>query len=160
MLDLQIYQADLTNAEHCDAIVRLINEYAHDPLEVRQSLPNDVLARMTDGLREHPTLVFLAQREGAIIGVAVCLSGYTTFAARPALNIHDLAVTAAQRGRGAGTALLAAVERHARQIGCARITLEVRAANHAARRLYQRNGFDGAQHTADDGATLFCVKQL
>jgi ribosomal-protein-alanine N-acetyltransferase len=45
------------------------------------------------------------------------------------------------RGRGIGTALLHHVLAEARQLGARRATLEVRASNEAARRLYERLGF-------------------
>jgi len=71
----------------------------------------------------------------------VCVEGFSTFAGRPLVNVHDLVVDAAHRGRGIGTALLAEVERRARARGACRITLEVNAANEAAQRLYRRLGF-------------------
>jgi ribosomal-protein-alanine N-acetyltransferase len=46
------------------------------------------------------------------------------------------------RRRGIGQQLLLAVADLARQIGARRLTLEVRASNQAAQRLYERFGFD------------------
>lgn len=43
--------------------------------------------------------------------------------------------------RGIGSALLSALIQHARAVGCARIFLEVRESNHAARALYEKFGF-------------------
>ena len=161
MSDLNIFQADLENNGHCEAIRRLLNEYALEPLEGGTGLAPEVLSELIPGLREQSSvLVLLASLEVDIVGIAVCLWGFSTFAARPALNIHDLAVSGACRGRGIGTALIAEVERRAREKGCSRVTLEVRAENSSARTLYARCGFEGAAHEVPAGVTLFCAKYL
>jgi [ribosomal protein S18]-alanine N-acetyltransferase len=57
------------------------------------------------------------------------------------LHINNLAVAPAYRGVGVGTALLRAVLQRGDELGARRATLEVRRANEAARRLYERLGF-------------------
>jgi ribosomal-protein-alanine N-acetyltransferase len=57
------------------------------------------------------------------------------------IHINNLAVRPALRGRGIGTALLHHVLAEARTLGARRATLEVRASNDGARRLYERLGF-------------------
>jgi ribosomal-protein-alanine N-acetyltransferase len=57
------------------------------------------------------------------------------------IHINNVAVRPQFRGRGIGTALLHRVLAEARQLGAKRATLEVRASNEAARRLYERLGF-------------------
>jgi len=57
------------------------------------------------------------------------------------IHINNLAVRPQFRGRGIGTALLHHVLTEARRLGARRATLEVRASNGAARRLYERLGF-------------------
>lgn len=161
MSDLNIFQAEFENNEHCDAIRRLLNEYALEPLEGGTGLAPEVLSELIPHLREQSSvLVLLARLEADIVGIAVCLWGFSTFAARPALNIHDLAVSGTCRGQGIGTALIDEVERRAREKDCARITLEVRAENGAARNLYARYGFEGATYEVPTGVTLFCSKYL
>jgi ribosomal protein S18 acetylase RimI-like enzyme len=73
--------------------------------------------------------------------LAVCFFGFSTFQARPLLNIHDLAVVPEYRGRGVGRALLEAAEARAAERGCCKLTLEVQDANPRARQLYERYGF-------------------
>ena len=75
------------------------------------------------------------------VGVAVCFWGFSTFAGLPLINIHDLAVTARHRRKGAGRALMEDVLRRAREAGCAKVTLEVRDDNEPAKRLYKRLDF-------------------
>ena len=57
------------------------------------------------------------------------------------IHINNVAVRPAHRGHGLGTALLGHVMAEARRLGAKRATLEVRASNVEARRLYERLGF-------------------
>jgi ribosomal-protein-alanine N-acetyltransferase len=57
------------------------------------------------------------------------------------IHINNLAVRPELRGRGIGTALLHHVIAEAATLGARRATLEVRASNEGARRLYERLGF-------------------
>ncbi|MEO8466498.1 MAG: GNAT family N-acetyltransferase [Gammaproteobacteria bacterium] len=98
--------------------------------------------------------MLLAFVDDAAIGIAVCFVGFSTFRARPLLNVHDLAVLPQYRGKGAGRALLQAAEDHARHNGCCRLTLEVLESNSAARVLYRRFGF------GDSTVSRFLVKPL
>ena len=106
------------------------------------SLPADVQARLCDELARRPTAVsFIAWLGDDAVGLANCFEGYSTFKARPLLNLHDLVVVAAHRGHGIDQALLAACEAHARQQGCCKLTLEVLSGNQRALRSYQHAGF-------------------
>jgi [ribosomal protein S18]-alanine N-acetyltransferase len=57
------------------------------------------------------------------------------------IHINNVAMRPKFRGRGIGTALLDHVLAEARTLGARRATLEVRASNDGARRLYDRLGF-------------------
>ena len=57
------------------------------------------------------------------------------------IHINNVAVLPKFRSVGIGTALLRHVLTEARQLGARRATLEVRASNESARRLYERLGF-------------------
>jgi ribosomal-protein-alanine N-acetyltransferase len=57
------------------------------------------------------------------------------------IHINNLAVRPAYRGQGIGTALMDRVLAEARHLGARRATLEVRASNLPARRMYERLGF-------------------
>ncbi len=57
------------------------------------------------------------------------------------IHINNVALRPAFRARGLGTALLTHVLAEARRLGARRATLEVRASNIGAQRLYQRLGF-------------------
>ena len=57
------------------------------------------------------------------------------------IHINNVAMRPRFRGQGIGTALLHHVLDEATRLGARRATLEVRASNEGARRLYQRLGF-------------------
>ena len=158
---VQIIEADLTRPAHRRAVGDLINAYAMDPMGDGKALPKAVRRRLVPALRRFPTtLIFLAYAGGEAVGIAVCFRGFSTFCARPLINIHDLAVLPAHRGRGIGRRLLAAVVRKARATGCCRVTLEVQENNRRARRVYEAAGFAQAHYQAAAGGSLFYMKKL
>ncbi len=106
-------------------------------------------------------LLALDGASGEALGVATCFRGWSTFAARPLLNVHDLAVLPAHRRRGVARALLAAVEEAARREGAAKVTLEVRPDNAPAQALYRACGFTfQARAAACCVCVLTCVVRL
>jgi len=137
----EIIRVDLNNAQHANALVHLLNQYARDPMGGGAPLPAEVLENLIPRLKQvRQFRGILAQVEGQYVGLANCFLGFSTFKARPLINIHDLAVAPASRGQGVGSALLKAVDQLAREEACAFVTLEVRADNRA-RQLYLRHGF-------------------
>jgi GNAT superfamily N-acetyltransferase len=157
---VEVVVADLARADHQAAVVALVDAYSRDPMGEGKPLDPEVREALIPGLRQHPTtVIFLAYVGAQPVGIAACFLGFSTFKARPLLNIHDLGVLPAQRGRGVGAALLAAVERRARQLGCCKLTLEVFQHNRA-RHLYSRAGFVQAQYQEAAGPALFMSKGL
>lgn len=102
----------------------MIDVYARDPMGETKPLDPDVRARLIPGLQNHPTtVVFLAFHGDQAVGAAVCFIGFSTFAAKPLINIHDFVVLSALRGKGVGRSLLEAIEGKARELGCCKLTL-------------------------------------
>ncbi|MBI1335455.1 MAG: GNAT family N-acetyltransferase [Phycisphaera sp.] len=144
----EVRRADLFDETDCAAVVALVNTYSLDPLGAGQPLSEEARGRLIPALREAPSCVcFIARRQGADIGLVVCFRFATTFNARPALNIHDVIVHPDHRGVGVGRAMLDTVERYAREeLGCAKLSLEVRTDNAVARGLYASLGFSAGEH--------------
>ncbi|MDR2129042.1 MAG: GNAT family N-acetyltransferase [Burkholderiaceae bacterium] len=139
---LRVRRVDFGNARDRAAVLALLDGYARDPMGGQQALAADAQARLCDDLARWPTAVsFLAWMGDEAVGLCNCFLGYSTFQARPLLNIHDIAVTPAWRRQGVAQALLAAAQHHARQQGCCKITLEVLSNNLPAQRSYRRFGF-------------------
>lgn len=139
---IKVVGANLDDPAHAGAVVEVLDTYASDPVGGGKPLSPDVRERLVPALREWPqAFVVLAFDRSKPVGVAICFYGFSTFKARPLLNIHDLAVTPAYRGRGIGRSLLAFVEERAREDGCCKLTLEVQDSNALARGLYRSFGF-------------------
>ena len=161
VMAISLVTADLADPGHRDAVRDMIDAYARDPHGAGHGLPADVLERLVPGLAQHPTtVVFLAFDGSTPAGVAVCFRGFSTFTARPLLNVHDLAVHPAYRRRGVGRALLEHAASHARGLGCVKLTLEVREENEAARALYRACGFGDADIGSGALRTLFLERRL
>lgn len=158
---LQIVEADYRDAAHRQAIPHLLNVYAKDLLGFRKPLEEAVLQRLVAGLEAFPTaIVLLAKIGDTYVGMAICFLGFSTFNARPLINIHDFMVLEEYRLRGIGKALLEAVERIAGERGCCKITLEVQMKNEAARRIYQSFGFKASFLDPEAGEQLSLTKAL
>ncbi len=144
MLSIAVREADLADPADQRAVVDLVDEYAREPLHGGVALPASVRRELGAALGRHPTrVVLLGFREGRAVGVAVCFVGFSTWSARPLLNLHDLAVTHSMRGHGIGRQRLQAVEERALSLGCCKLTLEVRGDNRVAQGLYRSFGFRG-----------------
>jgi GNAT superfamily N-acetyltransferase len=158
---LKIIEADLGIKSHQEDVLAMTAVYARDPMGNGASLPPEVMERLIPGLQRHPTtVVFLAYAGESAVGIATCFVGFSTFHARPLINVHDIAVVPDQRGRGVGKQLLAAVEDKARRLGCCKLTLEVGENNARARRAYEASGFAQAYYGETTGGLLFYTKPL
>jgi ribosomal protein S18 acetylase RimI-like enzyme len=158
---IEIREADFDDASHCRGLLDVLDSYAAEPNGGGVPLSSEVRERLIPALRELPSaLVLLAFSGGALVGIASCFFGFSTFHARPLLNVHDLAVLPAHRGHGIGRALLAAVEERAIARGCCKLTLEVLEHNHRARALYHARGFRDFELAGKTYPTLFLSKSL
>ena len=82
----------------------------------------------------------ICERDGAAVGFALYFFTFSTFLARPTLYLEDLFVLPAERGRGAGRALLAELARIAVRKGCGRMEWAVLDWNTPSIGFYERLG--------------------
>lgn len=156
-----IIEADLGRSDHASDALDLIRGYARDPFGQGRDLELPVRDVLIERLRDHPgALVVLGYLSGRPVGIAVCFTGFSTFAARPLINIHDVYVDPAARGQGVAGRLLEAVESRARAMGCCKLTLEVQERNVRARSTYERFGFAEGVYEPGAGRVLFRWKPL
>ena len=94
------------------------------------------------------------------VGLVNCVEGFSTFACRPLVNIHDVVVSASHRGQRIGEQLLGLVEQLARERGACKLTLEILSENTPAMKLYRRIGFDNYQLEPTMGQAQFMQKWL
>ena len=159
-LALTIDLADYADPRDADDVVALLDAYARDPMGGGEPLADDVKARLPGDLAANRHAFSLLARMGEkAVGLANCFMGYSTFAAAPLVNIHDLVVLSGHRGAGVGKALMAAVEAEALKRGACKVTLEVLSGN-PARNLYAAQGYGDYQLDPATGHALFWQKRL
>lgn len=157
---LTIALADYSDARDAADVVALLDAYARDPMGGGSPLADDVKARLAGDLTANPhAFSLLARLDGRAVGLANCFMGYSTFAAAPLVNIHDLAVLPSYRDKGIGRALMTAVETEALKRGACKVTLEVLSGN-PAKRLYAALGYGDYQLDPATGHALFWQKRL
>mgnify|MGYP002682566391 FL=1 len=146
---------------HASAIVFLLNEYAKDPMGGGESLSAftqaNLVAEMAKRSTCHAAIAFV---DGKPAGLINCIEGFSTFACKPLLNIHDVVVLAEFRGQGISSLLLNKAEEIATGLGCCKLTLEVLEGNRIAQAVYIANGFAGYQLDPEMGRALFWQKKL
>ena len=99
--NITIVDADLSRAEHQHALLTMLEAYMLDPMEGGVPLSAQVKRDLVPGLRAHPACyVLLAYQAGAPVGFAICFLGFSTFMARPLINIHDIFVERLSAGSG------------------------------------------------------------
>jgi ribosomal protein S18 acetylase RimI-like enzyme len=125
-----------------EALVALLSAYIADEMGGGLPLTPQEQRRLTDGLSQHPTAIVLLAKTGSVFsGMLVAFENFSTFSAKPMVNIHDLIVLKPFRGKGIGRLLMNALTKKAEEKGCGRITLEVRKDNAVAQNLYRDLGF-------------------
>ena len=161
MATFRVVEADLEQAGDAQVVLDLVDDYSQDPFGDGRPLLPETRRTLIDGLRSHPTtIILIAYVEDRPAGIAVCFRGFSTFAAKPLLNIHDFSVRPGFRGQRVGQRLMEAVEHKARELGCCKLTLEVLESNTRARRVYAGAGFAGEPVGGLPGSTLFLSKRL
>ena len=153
--------ADYTDPKDAAWVVELLDIYARDPMGGGAPLADDVRVNLINRLQEQPSVFsLLAFSDDMAIGLMNCVWGFSTFAASPLMNIHDLIVSPEARGKGVGKALFAQVEKIARDKGACKITLEVLSGNHPAKALYASLGYGDYVLDPEQGAALFWQKKM
>jgi ribosomal protein S18 acetylase RimI-like enzyme len=159
MITLQ--DVDFTNPGHAAAVILLLNEYALDPMGGGQALSDSVREQLPRRLQQRDdAVVILAFAGDEAVGLTIAFEGFSTFAARPLLNIHDIIVTHHYRGRGIAQQMLQRMEHIAVQRDCCKLTLEVLAGNVVAQSAYRKFGFMPYQLDERLGIAQFWQKTL
>ena len=154
-------RADYANPAHAAALVLLLDAYASDPAGGGQGLSAFAKASLVASLAARPQAYSVLAFDGEQpVGLVNCIEGFSTFACKPLVNVHDVAVLASHRGRGIAEQMLAQAEQIARERGAVKLTLEVLSGNQPAMRLYQRIGFAGYQLDPAMGSAQFLQKWL
>ncbi|QEI08057.1 GNAT family N-acetyltransferase [Pigmentiphaga aceris] len=160
-MNISVLQADYLDPIHARAIEFLLGAYAQDPMGGGEALPAAVLGRLVGELSKRPhAFSVLAFVDDQPAGLVNCFEGFSTFACRPLVNVHDVVVLDSYRGLGLSQRLLDCVETMAVARGCCKLTLEVLEGNRTAQNAYEKFGFAPYSLDPAAGRALFWHKKL
>lgn len=158
---IAIVPVDLHDSAHAAALLSLLDHYAEEPTGGGTPISAQVRAELIEELKRESHYFGLLAFDGErAVGLANCFFGFSTFAARPLLNIHDLVVHADARRQGIARRLLDAAADAARARRCCKLTLEVLSENQPALAAYAAAGFERFMLDPRSGHALFLQKKL
>ena len=140
-------------------LVDALNQYAKDPMGGGKALSEYAQKNLPQTLATIPHAVSILMFVGdEVAGLANCFEGFSTFACKKLLNIHDFVVLPQFRGQQLSQKLLTAVEEEAKKRDCCKLTLEVLQGNEVAKKAYQKFGFESYELDSETGHALFLAK--
>jgi len=152
MLPISVRTVDYTNPREAAALVDLMDGYARDVAGGGKPLEAEVKQGLVQALRQRQPQAFsvMAWMEeegqpsslnaGVAVGLVNCFEGFSTFACKPLVNVHDVVVAPVWRGHRIAQRMLQKVETLARERCACKLTLEVLSGNRAAIQAYEREG--------------------
>jgi ribosomal protein S18 acetylase RimI-like enzyme len=145
--NVSYFFCDYSDAYHRSKLIALINHYIADPMGGGGApLTADEQGNLLLGLSSHPSsFVLFIGIAKEIVGMVTCFINFSTFKAKPYLNIHDIIVQEEYRGKGLGRKLLEKCIEISRNSGYCKITLEVRDDNINAQYLYKSLDFKDSE---------------
>lgn len=153
--------ADLNNEQQAADFMLVLSGYARDPMGGGEELSDYTKSNLVEALKKQSTnFIVLCYVDDKIAGLSNCFYGFSSFKAKPLINIHDFAILPEFRGQGLSKHLLDKVAEIARDKGCCKITLEVLENNHRAKKVYQAFGFEGYELNPEMGKAIFWQKHL
>jgi ribosomal protein S18 acetylase RimI-like enzyme len=160
-MSIQIIRADLDNSHHAKALISLLEAYAQGPMAGSVGLTEFTKKNLIAELNKRPYIVvLLAMEKEQVVGFLNAIEGFSTFACRPLMNIHDVFVLPKYRGQGIATQLFQSIENHAQSKGCCKMTLEVLEENTIAQSAYRNFGYQPSNLDLRLGNTFFWEKKL
>lgn len=158
---LNILRADYSLPAHAEALLELLDHYARDPAGGGAPLSDFARTHLVSALAARPFMFsVLAFDADQPVGLINAIEGFSTFACKPLINIHDVIVSNSHREQGIAKAMFAEIEAIAHVRGACKLTLEVLHGNTSARRLYEKLGFDDYRLDPALGEARFMQKWL
>ncbi|PJI98080.1 acetyltransferase (GNAT) family protein [Acidovorax sp. 69] len=151
------------------ALVELLDGYAQDMAGGGEPLAVGVKQGLAQALHQRPqafSVMAWAQDQPSArgaeipVGLINCFEGFSTFACKPLVNVHDVVVVPAWRGQRIAQRMLQEVAVMARSRGACKLTLEVLSGNLSAIRSYEREGFAAYMLDPQMGSAQFFQKYL
>ena len=158
---IDIRLANYADPDDAAAVVTLLDAYARDPAGGGTAIAPELLARLPAELARRPQAYSVLAFDGdAPVGLVNCIEGFSTFACRPLVNVHDVVVLASHRGQRLAQRMFGRVEQEGRVRGACKLTLEVLSGNASALRAYEREGFAAFALDPAFGSARFLQKKL
>jgi GNAT superfamily N-acetyltransferase len=160
-VSIETLVANYRDAAQAAAVVDLLDSYASDPAGGGTPLDAAVREQLPAALAARPQAFSVLAFDGDMpVGLINCIEGFSTFACRPLVNVHDVVVLPSHRGQRVAQKMFAEVEQEARRRGACKLTLEVLSGNAPALRTYEREGFISYQLDPAFGHAVFLQKKL
>lgn len=158
---LEIVRVRYDDPAHAAALLTLLDLYARDPAGGGTPLSAFARDNLISALAARPFVFSVLAFDGASpVGLVNAIEGFSTFACRPLVNVHDVVVVPSHRGCGIAARMFSEVEAIAAERDACKLTLEVLDGNASARALYQRLGFTAYQLDPAMGHAQFLHKWL
>ena len=158
---IEVVRVRYDDPAHAAALVELMDTYARDPAGGGQALSDFARGHLVGALAARPFIFSVLAFDGDTpVGLINAIEGFSTFACRPLVNVHDVVVAPSHRKRGIAARMFDQVEVLARERGACKLTLEVLQSNTSARSVYQRLGFTDYQLDPAMGHAQFLQKWL
>jgi GNAT superfamily N-acetyltransferase len=160
-MTIKILIADYQNTQHCDDLLNCLNAYALDPMGGGEALSDYTQQHLINALlKQNNVFSVLCYVNDEIAGLVNCVEGFSTFNARPLVNIHDVIVLKKFRGQKLTAEMFAKVESIAKEKNACKLTLEALEGNIIARNAYSKLGFAGYELDPEMGKAEFWQKKI
>ncbi len=160
-MTVKIVQVDYQNPQHAKHMIELLDCYATDPMGGGVALSDYTAQNLVPELaKRQDAFSLIAYVDGQPAGLTNCFEGFSTFACRPLVNIHDVVVASEYRRMGISRKMFDRVEQIAKEKSYCKMTLEVLEGNSIAQSAYEKYGFKQYQLDDNNGAAMFWEKKL
>ncbi len=111
-MNITVIKADYFNLQHEKDILYLLDAYASDPMGGGKPLDTEVKRTVVRKLSELPyAFSLIAYADDVPVGLVNCFESFSTFSAKPLINIHDFAVIESHRGKESARSCLIRLKR-------------------------------------------------
>ena len=158
---IQVISADLTLNAHAAAVLYLLDDYAKDPAGGGQGLSDYAKSNLISAMKSRSSMFSVLAYDGdQPVGLVNAIEGFSTFACKPLVNVHDVSVLASYRGQGIAKKMITRIADIARKRGAVKLTLEVLSGNQSAMKAYKDLGFAGYELNGSMGQAQFLQLML
>lgn len=160
-MKLELVRANYHNEQHSNDLLMLLNSYALDPMGGSEELSDYVKSNLIKSMASRQDVfTVLCYVDGDPAGLVNCIEGFSTFSAKPLMNIHDVTVLPKFRGLGLSGKMFDEIEKLAKEKECCKVTLEVLEGNTVAKNAYEKYGYSGYELDPEMGKAIFWQKKL